>query len=124
EAHLVEMMDDGTERTWSPYFNPAGVNVKAKSAPGAIPPGDISQIQSTAACKAAGKRMCADDEWVAACKGDKGTQFPYGNDEKRGTCNDHRDQHPAMEYLESHDLSVFTKLEHQCINQLPDSKLP
>jgi len=83
----------------------------------------FSQLQSVLACKAAGKRMCADDEWVAACKGVKGTQFPYGNVEKRGTCNDHRDQHPAMQYLESHDLSVFTKLEHPCINQLPDSEL-
>ena len=29
-----------------------------------------------------------------------------------------------MQYLESHDLSVFTKLEHPCINQLADSLLP
>jgi hypothetical protein len=124
EAYVVEVLDDGTEHTWSPYFNPAGVTIRAKSAPGAIPQGYISQLQATQACKAANKRLCKDDEWVAACKGAKGTQYPYGNDEKRGTCNDHRDQHPAMQYLESHDLSVFTKLEHPCINQLADSLLP
>lgn len=124
EAHVVEVLDDGTEHTWSPFFNPAGVNIKAKSAPGAIPQGYISAIQSQVACKAAQKRLCRDDEWIAACKGAKGTQYPYGNDEKRGTCNDSRPQHPAMQYLESHDLSVFTKLEHPCINQLADSLLP
>ena len=124
EAHVVEVLDDGTEHTWSPFFNPAGVNIKAKSAPGAIPQGYISSLQSQVACKAASKRLCKDDEWIAACKGAKGTQYPYGNDEKRGTCNDSRPQHPAMQYLESRDLSVFTKLEHPCINQLADSLLP
>ena len=124
EAHLVEMLEDGTEHTWSPYFNPGGLRVRAKSAAGAIPQGYISQVQAGVACAAAGKRLCRDDEWVAACRGSKATQFPYGNDEKRGTCNDHRDPHPAMQYLESHDLSVFTKLEHPCINQVPDSLLP
>ncbi|HEY8078254.1 MAG TPA: hypothetical protein VIF62_29200, partial [Labilithrix sp.] len=28
------------------------------------------------------------------------------------------------QYLEAHDLTVFTKLEHPCINQIPDSLLP
>ena len=124
EAHVVELLEDGTERTWSPFFNPAGVKIRAKSAPHAIPQGYISALQGGEACKAASKRLCKDDEWVAACKGAKGTQFPYGNDEKRGTCNDHRDTHPAMQYLESRDLSVFSKLEHPCINQLADSLLP
>jgi hypothetical protein len=124
EAHVVDVLDDGTEHTWSPFFNPAGVNIRAKSAPGALPQGYISALQSQLACKAANKRLCRDDEWVAACKGAKGTQYPYGNEEKRGTCNDSRPQHPAMQYLESHDLSVFTKLEHPCINQIADSLLP
>ncbi len=124
EAHLVELLDDGTVHTYSPFFNPGTLKVKAVSAPGAIPQAYVSQIQAQAACAVAGKRLCRDDEWVAACRGAKNTQFPYGNDEKRGTCNDHRDTHPAMQYLEAHDLSVFTKLEHPCINQIPDSLLP
>jgi Sulfatase-modifying factor enzyme 1 len=124
EPHLVEVLEDGTEHTWTPYFNPAGLKVRAKSAPGAVPQAYISQVQAGAACAASGKRLCKDDEWVLACKGSKKTQYPYGNDEKRGTCNDHRDPHPAMQYLESKDLSVFTKLEHPCINQVPDSLLP
>ncbi len=124
EAHVVELMEDDTEHTWSPYFNPGTLRVKAMSAPGAVPQAYISQLQAGAACAAAHKRLCNDDEWVLACRGTKNTQFPYGNDEKRGTCNDHRDKHPAVEYLERQDLSVFTKLEHPCINQVPDSLLP
>lgn len=123
EAHVVEVLDDGTEHTWSPFFNPGALTIKAKSAPGAIPQAYISQLQATQACKVAGKRLCGDDEWVAACRGSRNVQFPYGKDEKRGTCNDHRDTHPAMQYLESRDLSVFTKLEHPCINQIPGSLL-
>jgi hypothetical protein len=124
EAHVVEVLDDGTEHTWSPYFNSGALRSRAKSAPGAVPQGYLSQVQASGACKEAGKRLCKDDEWVAACKGSKGTQFPYGKDEKRGTCNDQRDKHPAMQYLESANLSVFTKLEHPCISQIPDSLLP
>ena len=124
EAHVVELLEDDTEHTWSPYFNPGTLRMRAKSAPNAVPQAYISQVQSVAACKNANKRLCKDDEWVAACRSTSNTRFPYGNDEKRGTCNDHRDKHPAMQYLESHDLSVFTKLEHPCINQVADSLLP
>ncbi len=124
EAHLVEILDDGTEHTWSPFFNPGALRVRAKSAPNAYPQGYVSQVQAGRACVASKKRLCRDDEWVAACKGSKGRQFPYGDTEKRGTCNDHRDAHPAAQYLESKDLSVFTKLEHPCISQIPDTLLP
>ena len=121
EAHTVEILEDGTEHTWSPYFNPGTIRVRAKSAPGAVPQGYISQVQSNEACKLAKKRLCRDDEWVSACRGSNGTPFPYGKDERLGTCNDHRDQHPATQYLESTNLSVFAKLQHPCINQVADS---
>ena len=121
EAHSVETLEDGAEHTWSPYFNPGSIRIRAKSAPGAVPQGYISQVQSDEACKFAKKRLCRDDEWLAACRGSKGTQFPYGKEERLGACNDHRDRHPAMQYLESRNLSVFTKLEHPCINQVEES---
>jgi hypothetical protein len=121
EAHVVEVLEDGSGHSWSPFFNPAGLKVRAKSAPGAVPQGYISQNQAAQACTEAGKRLCADDEWVAACRGSKNSQYPYGKDEKLGTCNDRRDQHPAVEYLESTD--AFAKLEHPCINQVPNSVL-
>jgi hypothetical protein len=122
EAYVVEMLDDGTAQTWSPFFNPGDTKIRARSAPGAIPQSYISQVGASAACAEAGKRLCTDTEWVAACRGSNKTQFPYGNTEKPGACNDHRDQHPAIEYLESTD--VFAKLEHPCINQVPDTVAP
>ncbi|MFO0734561.1 MAG: SUMF1/EgtB/PvdO family nonheme iron enzyme [Labilithrix sp.] len=122
EAHVLEVLDDGTTHTWSPYFNPGAIKIKARSTPGAVPQGYISQVQAKVACEAAGKRLCTDAEWVTACRGSQNTQFPYGNDEKRGVCNDHRDRHPAIEYLESTD--VYSRLEHPCINQIPNSVFP
>jgi hypothetical protein len=119
EAHVVEVLDDGTFHSWSPYFNPGAIKIRARSAPGAVPQSYISQIQASAACAEAGKRMCSDTEWLTACHGSKKTQWPYGNTEKSGACNDRRDRHPAIEYLESTD--VFAKLEHPCINQIPDT---
>ena len=119
EAHVVEVLDDGTFHSWSPYFNPGAIKIRARSAPGAVPQSYISQIQASAACTEAGKRMCTDTEWLAACHGSKKTVWPYGNTEKNGACNDRRDRHPAIEYLESND--VFARLEHPCINQIPDT---
>lgn len=119
EAHVVEVLDDGTIHSWSPYFNPGAIKVRARSAPNAVPQGYISQVQAAQACAEAGKRMCTDVEWVAACKGSQKTQWPYGNTEKPTACNDRRDRHPAIEYLESTD--VFARLEHPCINQIPDT---
>jgi hypothetical protein len=119
EAHVVEVLEDGTFHSWSPYFNPGAIKIRARSAPGAVPQGYISQVQASQACLEAGKRLCTDTEWVAACRGSQKTQYPYGNTEKAGACNDHRDRHPAIEYLESND--VFARLEHPCINQLPNS---
>ena len=36
---------------------------------------------STAArmCKARGKRLCSEEEWEKACKGQSGLRYPYGN---------------------------------------------
>jgi hypothetical protein len=119
EAHVVEVLEDGTVRSWSPFFNPGGIKVRARSSPGAFPQSYISQVQAAQACSEAGKRLCTDTEWVAACRGSKKSQFPYGDAEKPTACNDRRDRHPAIEYLESTD--VFARLEHPCINQVPDT---
>jgi hypothetical protein len=119
EAHLVEVLADGAFHSWSPYFNPGDIKIRARSAPGAVPQSYISQIQASQACAEAGKRLCTDAEWLSACRGSKKTQFPYGNTDRPGACNDRRDRHPAIEYLESND--VYARLEHPCINQVPNT---
>ena len=37
-----------------------------------------------------------------------------------GVCNDARTCHPAVQYFESSDSSVFSMIGHACLNQLPD----
>jgi formylglycine-generating enzyme required for sulfatase activity len=39
-------------------------------------------------CADRGKRLCNEDEWVRACKGPKGSRYPYGAKFESGRCND------------------------------------
>jgi len=117
EASLV--LADGTP--WSPYFNPGTTPVRARSIAGSVPQGYISGVQAGNACAAAGKRLCTNTEWLRACRGPSSTTYPYGNTRNPGVCNDARAMHPAIEYFGSSDSSVWSKLGHSCINQVPDS---
>ncbi|NUP09192.1 MAG: SUMF1/EgtB/PvdO family nonheme iron enzyme [Polyangiaceae bacterium] len=118
EAFLVTYPDDGPV---SPFFNPGDAPVTAKSAVGAVPQGYINQWQAGDACLNAGKRLCADDEWLRACGGPSAYTYPYGDQLVLGTCNDHRDQHPAIEYFMTSDDWIWSELGHPCLNQLPES---
>src|SRR5450432_3358372 len=59
EAHVVLVDDAGAEQPHSPYLTVDGENVRAKSAAGVVPQGYISQVEASAACLSAGKRLCA-----------------------------------------------------------------
>ena len=113
EAALVE---DGVG-SWSPYVNPAGHTVRAVSLRGAVPQGYISQVEASAACQAAGKRLCSDSEWLRACQGAAMTTYPYGNTREPGTCNDARSVHPAVELYGTSDSWIYAHLDSPCINQ-------
>jgi hypothetical protein len=39
-------------------------------------------------CTSRGKRLCYDDEWTAACAGEQGLAYPYGDSLDPGVCND------------------------------------
>ena len=39
-------------------------------------------------CEAHHKRLCAEDEWIAACEGEEKRQYPYGMEHEDGRCND------------------------------------
>ncbi len=121
EGALVERLADGAERSWSPFFSPAGRDVRAVSIRGAVPQSQISGRQAAAACAAAGKRLCSDAEWLRACRGAADRVYPYGDARQPGVCNDAWPGHPAVEYFGSADNWVFSMLDNPCINQQADT---
>ena len=87
EASLVEVAPGG-DVPFSPYASPEGRAVRAVSQEGVVPQGYVSRDQATRACAASGKRLCLEDEWETACRGDPRRAFPYGNAREKGACND------------------------------------
>lgn len=116
EAALID--DSAAGAPWSPYFNPGATAVRAISAQGAVPQGYISQIQAGAACAAAGKRLCTDQEWLRACQGPSATTYPYGNIDQPGVCNDYRAVNPITSLVGSFDP---LQLNNPCVNQQPQT---
>jgi sulfatase modifying factor 1 len=74
----------------------AGFSARAVSAPAVTPQGYLSFYQARDACQNAGKRLCTEDEWVTACRGEREWEFPYGASYATGRCNVFRLQHPAF----------------------------
>jgi sulfatase modifying factor 1 len=87
EGHLVTKNDDGTTMLWPHYDRPENATFFAQSAAGVFPQAYISRVEAKKACGNSGKRLCSRSEWMRACKGSRGTRYPYGNDGKRGACN-------------------------------------
>ncbi len=88
EAHLVSIADNGVEVPYPHYQRPEkGVRYEARSSAGAFPQAYISRVESAAACKNAGKRLCSRDEWIRACEGPNHYLYPYGNDAIAKRCN-------------------------------------
>lgn len=88
EAHLVVRDAHDALRLHPYYERPVtGVVYEARSAPGFFPQAYVSRIEATAACEAAGKRLCSHREWLRACQGPTGRRYPYGETEARGACN-------------------------------------
>ena len=88
EGSLVEIAEDGTESTFSPYSAPNGHKVRAVSRAGVAPQAHISMTEASKACKASHKRLCRADEWKTACKGPEHTRFPYGDERIANACVD------------------------------------
>jgi formylglycine-generating enzyme len=72
-------------------FKPRAVSKK-----GVLPQGYVSGKVAEAACVRAGKRLCTLEEWRHACRGEKQTKFPYGDEYVAGMCNVFRSEHPAQ----------------------------
>ena len=120
EASLVYATTQSPQ-SWSPFFNPGSADVRAVSIAGAVPQAYIDQIQAKSACEASGKRLCEDDEWLRACQGPGDLTYPYGDTRMPGVCNDHRDEHPAIEYYGTDADWIWSMLGNACIDQLHDS---
>lgn len=68
---------------------------KAVSRAHSVPSGYLSYYTARTACRNAGKRLCSEDEWVTACRGEQQSKFPYGAHYLAGKCNVHRAIHPG-----------------------------
>jgi formylglycine-generating enzyme required for sulfatase activity len=61
---------------------------EAPNIAGAAPLVMYTFVEAEAWCAARGRRLCFDDEWLAACAGAAGDAYPYGDVHAPGTCND------------------------------------
>lgn len=67
----------------------------ARSRPQRVPQGYLSFHTAQRACEAASKRLCTEQEWETACRGEDGQPFPYGDKYRAGACNVGSYHHPA-----------------------------
>ena len=108
EAYVVEVLPDGGEQPHSPYDVIGDASVRAKVAGGVVPQAYISQIEATAACNAAGKRLCSATEFALGCRGpDAGNYYPYGGTVRMpGYCNEGKGS--SMPLFFGNDPSTWT----------------
>ncbi len=78
-----------------PTTFPDRATFKAISEAGVVPQGHLTADEAEGACRASGKRLCSESEWLTACRGDGGTDFPYGTSYRQGACNVYRESHPS-----------------------------
>lgn len=72
-------------------FEPMAVSKK-----GVVPQAYASGKDAQRACENAGKRLCKEEEWKRACRGEEDRDFPYGPAYKPGVCNVFREAHPGV----------------------------
>lgn len=113
-----------TLRRHSPYHTaPADARLLARSRRGVVPQAHFSQEQAAAACEAAGKRLCSDDEWLAACRGKTSSRYPYGDEHEAGRCNDKGVSPLRAIHGKAEGLEVFgiEAMNDPRLNQIPGS---
>lgn len=88
EGYLVTVSADGAVTPFPYYQVPEmGVTYFSRNEKDVFPQAYISRTVAAAACKASGKRLCKREEWMRACRGPKGWQYPYAPRFKQNRCN-------------------------------------
>jgi sulfatase modifying factor 1 len=79
-----------------PSFQRSGsVKPKAVSKAGVVPNAYLTRAVAASACEAAEKRLCTLGEWQTACRGERSTKHPYGDEFANFRCNVFREEHPG-----------------------------
>lgn len=72
-----------------------GASARAEPADGRVPTMEITWAEAQRACRNAGYRLCARDEWMQACAGttdpEGGREYPYGDEFEPERCNSAED---------------------------------
>jgi sulfatase modifying factor 1 len=118
EASLIEMTAEG-ESPFSPYESPDGHVVRATTGAGLVPQGYVSRDQADLACRGSRKRLCNEDEWERACKGDPPHVFPYGDLREKGACNDLGTSPLHVFYPEAPETYAPKPMNDPRLNQQP-----
>jgi Sulfatase-modifying factor enzyme 1/Putative metal-binding motif len=62
-------------------------SARSCSRPGVIPWYNVTYAEAESNCQSVGKRLCTQDEWVAACEGSLQSTYPYGDTYEQNSCN-------------------------------------
>ena len=126
EASVVEVLDNGLERSWSPYQRIGSATVRAVSRPGVIPQAYVSAHEAKAACNQAGKRLCRPAEWRSACTGSNNQTYGYSSKPASGRCNDHGASpmgslYPSNRFKRDHDRWTLDHMNDPKLNQMSNT---
>lgn len=92
---------------------------------GAHPPVMVDWYAAEVLCQSAGKRLCTEDEWTAACEGPEELPFPYGWVRSQTACNiDHPWVAPSLSRLHSPDPAVVRREVDRLDRSVPSGSRP
>ncbi len=74
----------------------SGIEAKAVSEPGRVPNAYLDLEAARRACESAGKYLCKKRQWLMACRSERGTRQPYGEDFDPARCNLAAPIHPGV----------------------------
>lgn len=106
-----------------PAYQRTQFSPRAVSAPGVLPHGYLTYFTAKTACENAGKRLCREDEWVRACRGNRRSKQPYGEEFQPGRCNVFRGLHPAYELHGNSSLGHLDPRLHLVVEEGSDPLL-